>query len=73
MDEPVSYGGKSIAEIEKRVKAAWQKAAREHPEWKHGGHIVIPETEWRISLRTVGSVLCAGRISPEKLIIQRAD
>lgn len=55
MDEPVMVSKMDRDE-------AWNKAAREHPEWVEDDIITIPETEWKISWDAVGAVQYNGTI-----------
>lgn len=61
MDEPVDVNGDNLEELRQE---AWDKAAKEHPEWhnKETDTISIPKTEWKISLEAVLSVWYEGTI-----------
>jgi len=56
MDEPVQRD-------EEDVREALDQAGRKHPEWVDGGYVTVPEGEWRLSLKIVGSVWFDGEVS----------
>jgi hypothetical protein len=56
MDEPVQRD-------EEDVREALDQAGRKHPEWVDGGYVTVPESEWRLSLKIVGSVWFDGEVS----------
>jgi hypothetical protein len=60
MDEPVLVP-------EKQRDQAWEKAAREHPEWVKNGFICIPKNAWEYSLVGVHSVQYRGIIPANKI------
>jgi hypothetical protein len=53
MDEPVIVGAE-------RVRQAWDRAGREHPEWLQGGCIICPPEAWSVSLEGAASVRAEG-------------
>ena len=55
MDEPI------MASVIQRDRA-WNKAAKDHPEWVEDDTISIPETEWKISWDAVYSARYEGVI-----------
>ena len=67
MDEPVGCDGLSISALEEKVQRAWNAAVKKNPKWKEHGYVVIPETEYQISLKTVGSCWAQCVIPPAQI------
>lgn len=67
MDEPVGFDGWTSSDLEKRVQRVWNYYARRRPEWVMNDIVVIPATEYRISLGTVGSCRYAGQLPAERV------
>lgn len=67
MDEPVGYDGYSIEDLERRASRARSAAARKNPGWKKDGYVCIPETEYDISLKAVGSCWADCQVAPAQI------
>lgn len=67
VDEPVGYDGQTSSDLAEQVEYMWEEESKRHPEWVRGDFIAIPDSEWRLSLDTVGSCRYEGVLQAERI------
>lgn len=70
MDEPVGFDGNSISNLERMVEKRCEELSENKPEWVRNGCLVIPNTEYSISLEIVASCWHDGLVGNEHISIQ---
>lgn len=67
MDEPVGFDGYSISDLDQKVLEKYEELSQIHPEWIHNNFLVIPSTEYQISLEVVGSCRSDHHVFPSEI------
>lgn len=67
MDEPVGFEGRTSKQVAARVQREWNRLARLHPAWVSDDMISVPETEFEISLKMVGTAYSIADIAPQQI------